>query len=186
MNDGVSGRLMTVSKSTGYWLVLVLIGLSFEAVALYYQYVLEQQPCVLCIQVRIWMVALILVALLAMLTPSKPYMNLLVHMLMLVIAVGLLERSYQLLGTERGFTFSDCGFDLGMPAWFALDTWFPVLFKVQASCGYTPELLFGITMAEALIVFSSLFLLWTAVMVVLTLLDLKSAVFQQSPRMDKQ
>jgi len=33
------------------------------------------------------------------------------------------------------------------------------LFRVEASCGYTPELIFGITMAEALIVFSAAFLL---------------------------
>jgi len=150
MQVGILGRLTTFSKSARYWLLLVLVGLSFEGVALYYQYVLEEMPCVLCIQVRIWVMALIF------------------------IAIGLLERSYQLLGTERGFTFSDCGMDLGMPAWFALDVWFPALFQVQTSCGYTPELLFGITMAEALIVVSAIFLLWSAGMVVLTLLGFQS------------
>ena len=55
-------------------------------------------------------------------------MNLLAHLLSVVSAIGMLERSYQLLGTERGFTFSDCGLDLGMPAWFALDSWFPAMF----------------------------------------------------------
>ena len=36
-------------------------------------------------------------------------------------------------------------------------------------CGYTPELLFGITMAEALVVFSTLLLTLGAVMTVITL-----------------
>ena len=173
MNGGVLGRLTIFSKSAWYWLLLVLTGLSFEGVALYYQYVLEELPCVLCIQVRIWVMALILVALLAIWVRRNAFMNLLAHMLTVVIAIGLLERSYQLLGTERGFTFSDCGLDLGMPAWFALDVWFPALFQVQTSCGYTPELLFGVTMAEALIVISAVFLLWSAGMVVLTLLGFK-------------
>lgn len=170
MNDGVLGQLTIFSKSAWYWLLLVLTGLSFEGVALYYQYVLELMPCVMCIQVRIWMMALILVALAAIWVRRNAFMNLLAHMLTVVIAIGLLERSYQLLGTERGFTFSNCGLDLGMPAWFALDAWFPALFQVQTSCGYTPELLFGVTMAEALIVFSAVFLVWSAGMVVLTLL----------------
>lgn len=174
MKDGVLSRLTIFSKSAWYWLLLVLVGLSFEGVALYYQYVLEEMPCVLCIQVRIWMMALVFVALAAMWMRRNAFMNLLAHMLTVVIAIGLLERSYQLLGTERGFTFSDCGMDLGMPAWFALDSWFPALFQVQTSCGYTPELLFGITMAEALVVISAVFLVWSAGMVMLTLLDFQS------------
>lgn len=176
MNDGVLGQLTIFSKSAWYWLLLVLTGLSFEGVALYYQYVLELMPCVMCIQVRIWMMALILVALAAIWVRRNAFMNLLAHMLTVVIAIGLLERSYQLLGTERGFTFSNCGLDLGMPAWFALDAWFPALFQVQTSCGYTPELLFGVTMAEALIVFSAVFLVWSAGMVVLTLLGFRFVV----------
>lgn len=174
MNDGVLGRLAKIGNSATYWVLLVVIGLSFECVALYYQYVLELQPCVLCIQVRIWVMALILVSLAAIWVRRNAFMNLLAHMLTVVIAIGMLERSYQLLGTERGFTFSDCGLDLGLPAWFALDSWFPAMFKVQTSCGYTPELLFGISMAEALIVWSAIFLLWTAGMVVSALLGFQS------------
>lgn len=174
MSDGVFGRLEKISNSAAYWVLLLVVGLCFECVALYYQYVLELQPCVLCIQVRIWVMALILVSLAAIWMRRNAFMNLLAHMLTVVIAIGMLERSYQLLGTERGFTYSDCGLDLGLPAWFALDSWFPAMFKVQTSCGYTPELLFGITMAEALIVWSAVFLLVSAGMVVSALLDFQS------------
>ncbi len=151
-------KLHKIAHSRWYWLALLALGLSFIAVALYYQYELEELPCVLCIQVRIWVFCLIIVAFNAYILHNK-WASLIAHILTVVIAAGLLERSYQLLGTERGFTFGDCGFDLGLPAWLALDTWFPALFGVQASCGYTPELVFGITMAEALIVMSAAFLL---------------------------
>ncbi|MDH5485720.1 MAG: disulfide bond formation protein B, partial [Gammaproteobacteria bacterium] len=57
------------------------------------------------------------------------------------------------------FIFGDCGFDTGLPAWFAVDQWLPWMFRVETSCGYTPELMFGITMAEALLVFSGVLLL---------------------------
>ena len=158
--------LVNIAKSRFYWLVLVLIGLSFEALALFYQYGLEKIPCVLCIQVRLWVAALIVVALLVLLLHRLRFMSVAGHLLTVVIAAGLLERSYQLLGTERGFVFGDCGFDLGLPGWFAPDKWFPALFEVQASCGYTPKLLFGITMAEVLIVVSVVFMLVSLAMTV--------------------
>jgi disulfide bond formation protein DsbB len=166
-------RLAKIGKGSLYWLALALIGLSFEAVALFYQYVLEEMPCVLCIQVRLWVMALIMVALLVLLLRRLRFIPVAGHLLTVVIAAGLLERSYQLLGTERGFVFGECGFDLGLPGWFTPDVWFPALFEVQTTCGYTPELLFGITMAEALIVVSAVFVPVSLAMMVAVLARLR-------------
>ena len=157
-------KLTLISRSSWYWLALVVIGLSFEAVALFYQHVLGEYPCVMCIHVRIWVLALIIVALAGMFLCRIRSLNALAHLSTIIVAFGLLDRAYRLLGTERGFYNGDCGFDLGLPAWFALDDWFPAIFKVETSCGYTPELLFGITMAEALIVISAVLVLVSVTM----------------------
>ena len=124
------------------------------AVALYHQYVLEDQPCVLCIQVRLWVLLFILVSFAGLLFRNTGIVNSIAHMLVVVIALGLMDRSYQLLGIERGFILGECNFDLGLPAWFAVEQWAPWMFRVEATCSYTPEVAFGITMAEALIVVS--------------------------------
>ena len=166
-------KMASLGKSGLYWLGLVLLGLSFETIALFYQYVIEEMPCALCIQVRLWMAALIIVSLLVMILCRVRFVSLLGHVLTVVIAAGLLDRAYQLLGTERGFAVGDCGFDLGLPAWFSPDKWFPAIFQVETSCGYTPELLFGISMAEALIVFSPLFLLFTVGMTIAAIARLR-------------
>ena len=158
-------KLQKIARSRWYWLALAALGLSFITVALYYQYVLETLPCVLCIQVRILMLCITFVAFNAFILHNT-WSRLGAYILTVIIAAGLLERSYQLLGTERGFVFGDCGFDLGLPSWFALDTWFPALFRVESSCGYTPELIFGITMAEALMAFSVIFLLISAALTI--------------------
>jgi disulfide bond formation protein DsbB len=165
-------KLAVIGKSAWYWLMLVLLGMGFESVALFYQHVLDELPCVMCIHVRILMLALILVSLAALFIRRFQWLNATAHLLTVLVAVLLLERSYQLLGTERGFTFGDCGMDLGLPSWLALDSWFPAVFQVQTSCGYTPELLFGISMAEALIVFSPLFLLLTLAMTLASFMDI--------------
>ena len=52
--------LMELSQQRRYWLALVLFGIALESGALYFQYVLDEWPCVLCIHVRIWVVAFIL------------------------------------------------------------------------------------------------------------------------------
>jgi disulfide bond formation protein DsbB len=92
-----------------------------------------------------------------------------------LVMAGLLERSYQLLGTERGWIFGSCDFDLGLPSWLALQEWLPSFFKVWESCGYTPELLFGITMAEALLVMSTLLMLASLVLAAATFIKIRSS-----------
>ena len=111
------------------------------------------------------------VALLALLVRTNRILRTIAHALTAVMMVGLLERSWMLLGTERGFVVGNCDFDLGLPAWLALDTWFPSVFKVWEACGYTPELLFGITMAEGLLVMSAAMVLGTTALTIATVLD---------------
>jgi len=140
-----------------YWLSYCGIGLVLLLTALYFQHILEELPCVVCIQIRLWITLLILLALTGWLVRANQWVNV-VNLAVFLTAVGLVERSYLLLGTERGFIFADCGFDLGLPSWFAIEEGMPWLYRVETSCGYTPELIFGITMAESLMVFSTLFL----------------------------
>ncbi len=162
-------RLARMGGSAWYWLAVLATGLSLDAVALYYQYALDYYPCVLCIHVRIWVLGFVLVAAVALLVRGSRLLLVLSHVLTVALSIGLLERAWMLLGIERGTVEGSCSFDSGLPAWFALDQWFPLLFKVWEACGYTPELLFGVTMAEALVALGMVALLITAVMTVASL-----------------
>ncbi len=147
-------KLQTLSHHAGYWLLLILLCVAMEGVALFYQYGLDYGPCVLCIHIRIWIAALLLISVGGLLFRPCPVAQRILHPLTLIAALGLTERSYQTLGIERGWIEGSCSFDTGLPDWFALDKWLPQAFEPWESCGYTPELLFGITMAEALMAFS--------------------------------
>ncbi|MGB5330047.1 MAG: disulfide bond formation protein B [Gammaproteobacteria bacterium] len=163
--------LIDLSGQRRYWAALVLIGIALEAAALYYQYALDEWPCVLCIHVRIWVVAFILLGIVAFFATQSRLTTCTAHALNTVIMAGLLERSWRVLAVERGWIFGDCEMDLGMPAWFALDKWIPSLFEVQTSCGYTPLLFFGITMAESLVVISALMLITSAAVFIASWFD---------------
>lgn len=162
---------VNLSKQHRYWIALILIGIALEAGALYYQYVLDEWPCVLCIHVRIWVAAFILLGLVAVFFTRSTLAMRVAHGLNTGIMIGFLERSWRVLAVERGWIFGDCDMNLGMPAWFALDKWIPSLFEVQTSCGYTPLIIFEITMAETLIVISAFMLLFSAAVFVASWLE---------------
>ena len=160
-----------IGASVWYWLGLIALGVAMLAVALIYQYQLDYWPCVLCIHTRIWVMAATLVAIIVLFVRKSWLLLTLGHLFFTVTMVGLLERSWMLLGVERGFLEGSCDFNLGLPNWLALDQWFPSVFKVWESCGYTPELLFGVTMAEGLLVLSAVLVLLGGALTVGTIVN---------------
>lgn len=174
--QSISQPLACVAGSGFYWLALIAFSLLNLIVALYFQYALDEWPCVLCIQIRLWFSVLLLLGIIGFFLRDHAWPRLLSHLASLLVAVGLSERSYMLLGTEKGFVFSDCGFDAGLPTWLALEDWLPWLYRVEASCGYTPQLLPGISMAEALIVLSAGLFILTLLMSLATAI----ALFRQN------
>ncbi|WP_370278723.1 disulfide bond formation protein B [Pontibacterium sp.] len=157
-------------KSTSfYWSLVLVLGIAMEAIALYYQYGLDYGPCVLCIHIRIYVLGFILLALVALATRGSKPMRMLTGLTGVGLAAGMAERSWKTFGVERGFIEGACDMDSGLPDWFALDQWFPTVFEPWEPCGYTPELLFGITMAEGLLAFSAAAILGSLWMLVRSL-----------------
>lgn len=171
--------LVKAGGSRGYWLAIIVLGLSMEAVALFYQYVLEYYPCVLCIHTRIWVMGLVLAGVAGLLLRRTRPLRILTHVLVSVLFAGLMERSWKLFGTERGLIEGSCSMDSGLPSWFALDSWLPTVFKVWEPCGYTPELLFGVTMAEALLAGSTIFLLVSVLVLLAVVVTPDRAVYDE-------
>ena len=121
------------------------------AAALYWQYALSEDPCQVCIHARLWVVAIALIGAVMLVRPHNTSTGLGGLVLLLVSGIGLGERSYYLYEIENFRGDGSCQFTLGMPEWFAVDRWFPALFEVRNICSYTPEIAFGISMAEALL-----------------------------------
>ena len=161
-------KIKLLSQQKLYWTLLFVLGVGLEAAALFHQYVLDEWPCVLCIHVRIWVLGFTLVALIALFTGGNQWLQRGLHLLNSVMMLGFVERSWQTLAVERGWVFGDCNMESGLPPWFALDKWFPAMFEVQAACGYTPLIIFNITMAETLLALSSILLLLSLLMLIVS------------------
>ncbi len=150
-------RLSRLPQSKAFWASMLVLCLILEGIALYYQYKLNYLPCVLCIHVRMLLAGIIVVSVLGFILCSIQTLSLTLFALLTGFWIWMAERSYQLLGVERGWLFGECDLSSGLPEWLALESWFPWLFEIYEPCGYTPFLLFRITMAEALIVMSVIF-----------------------------
>ena len=88
--------------------------------------------------------------------PNNRVLRLSGNLLALACALGLGERAWFLYQLENGIGNGSCEFQLGMPDWFAIDQWFPSLFEVRNLCSFTPEMLFGLSMAEGLLLIAGL------------------------------
>ena len=137
--------------SRWYWLALALLGMAMLGVALYYQYGVGDEPCQVCIHSRIWVAAMVLVALVMACLPNTRALGVAGNVLVLVCALGLGERSWYLYKIENGMGDGSCEFFLGFPPWLALDSWMPFMFEVRNLCSYSPDVLFGFSMAETLL-----------------------------------
>lgn len=158
--------LAKFNQSYTYWLFIIIAGAAMEAAALYYQYVLGDEPCVLCIHVRIAVAAMMVVGAIGLLTHRNSIARKLCNGLSIVAAIGFLERSWQTLATERGWADASCAMNAGLPAWFDLENWLPAIFEVRDACGFTPYIIGSISMAEILVVTGIAALLTTVLMTI--------------------
>ena len=144
-----------------------MFGIALLGVALYYQYALGDEPCQVCIHARLWVVALTLITVIMAITPQIPLLRVLGNLGVLIAGAGLYERARYLYRLENGIGDGSCQFQLGMPDWFAVDRWMPWLFEVRNLCSFTPEMLFGLSMAETLMGVGAgvcLVVVWTVAM----------------------
>lgn len=140
------------------WSEIAILALLAWLVAVVYQYVFDDAPCILCIHVRLLLTAVLIISLVGAVTTQTAWAQILTWLALLGVSGWLVERGWQLVATERGWVLGSCGLnlDLGMPSWFPVDQWMPELFEATTPCGKSPELMFGVSMAEGSLVLGGL------------------------------
>jgi Disulfide bond formation protein DsbB len=141
----------TLGEKWQSWAAIIFICIGLEAGAVFFQEVLMYYPCELCIYTRVWMSAMVLVALLALAFRKKLWPMRFFVAVELCLAVGLAAVVWELLAIEYGLnTNGACNLVANFPSWARLDEWLPTLFLVQDSCGKTPLVLGPLSMADGL------------------------------------
>lgn len=133
------------------WLALAMTGIFLEGAALYFQYGLELQPCVICIYIRLAVLGLIAAGLIGAIAPSNPVVQLLGFAAWAIAAVQGLMLSRELMAIQAAGPYSfeiSCSFMPKFPMWMPLHEWFPDFLMPTGNCTDDVWSWLGLSMAQ--------------------------------------
>lgn len=162
------------------WLTLLLTAFGLELSALFFQYGLKLEPCIMCIYQRVALWAIFLAGLLGCIACQNTYSRILAYILWatgafwgLLLAIEHVEIQ-QAANSPNAFLFS-CDIIPNFPIWAPLHEWFPGLFAATGDCGEIAWQFLGYSMPVWMIVVYSLFSL-AFIAVLLSRILLKKAL----------
>lgn len=136
----------------GAWVLLALTGIALEAAALWFQYVMELQPCVYCIYIRLAVFGLVLAAVIGMMgATGRPWLRRLGYVGWGASAGYGLLLSWQLYKIQNpipGDLSGGCAYLPNFPEFMPLHEWMPGLFMPTGSCTDPTWHWLGLSMAQ--------------------------------------
>lgn len=163
------GTLYSLQNRRLFWAAGVVVALLLELTAIFFfQHYLKMQPCEKCVYIRLSVMVLCFAALLATIAPGNIMIKVIAYLLLAwAIVQGVLwgmelnhaTQTYAATG-ESSCAFAALKFPFGLP----LDSWWPQVFMVTALCGEESWRLFGLNMAQYMLivyaVYGALFILF--------------------------
>jgi len=129
--------LSNITTSQRPWLLLATSALGLELSALFFQYVLDLAPCIMCVYQRLAILAIFSAGAIG----TVGYNNIIARSLAynlwgtgaiwgLIIALEHVE-----MQANSGSLFFSCEFIPNFPTWAPLHEWIPFLFEASGNCG---------------------------------------------------
>jgi disulfide bond formation protein DsbB len=151
------------------WIALAGTGLLLEASALFFQYGLHLNPCVMCIYIRMAVLGVVAAGLLGAIAPGKPLMQWLGLAAWGAAAAEGVSLSRELIAIQtadpNSFT-AVCSFLPKFPSWLPLHEWFPAFFMPTGSCSDEVWSWLGLSMAEWMLYIFIAYLVALAIVVI--------------------
>lgn len=156
--------LTRFAQSRVAWITLFSSALVLESCALYFQYVMQLTPCVMCIYQRLALFGVLFAGALGCIGYRYRLVRLLNIILWGVSAAWGLKLAIELVDMQTNPSpFSTCSFLPEFPTWMPLHEWLPSVFMPTGMCTDIPWQLFGVTMGQWMIVAFSVYLLALAI-----------------------
>ncbi|WP_085296766.1 disulfide bond formation protein DsbB [Cognaticolwellia mytili] len=164
--------LSQLSLNQRAWQLLAFSAFCFELSALYFQYVMGLEPCIMCIYQRTAIWGIFLAGVLGALGCQFVLIRIVSFGLWATGAIwGLLIalEHVEMQSTTMSFLFS-CEFIPNFPSWAPLHEWLPVLFEATGDCGDIKWQFMGFTMPQVMVVIFAVYSLAFAVILLARLL----------------
>ncbi len=152
-------NLIAFSQTRLAWLILALGALALEGCALFFQYVMHLDPCVMCVYQRLAMFGLLAAGLIGLANPKSRMLRTFGVVVWGLSASWGLKIAIELVQIERNPSpFATCSFLPEFPSWMPLHEWLPSIFQPTGLCGEIQWRFLGVSMAEWMIVVFIMFL----------------------------
>jgi len=160
--------LSNITTSQKPWLLLAISALTLELSALFFQYVLDLAPCIMCVYQRLAILTIIAAGFIG----TFGYKYLLARILAytswgvgaiwgLFIALEHVE-----MQANSGSLFFSCDFIPNFPTWAPLHEWIPFLFEATGDCGEISWQFFGYSMPQWMIAIYALYTITFAIVLI--------------------
>ncbi|MGB0937962.1 MAG: disulfide bond formation protein DsbB [Colwellia sp.] len=151
IKENFSGNLTTNSNA---WLLLALSALALELTALFFQYGMGLEPCIMCVYQRVALAGIGMAGLIGYFACKFLLARLIVYIFWgigafwgLLIAIEHVE-----MQASSGSLFFTCEFIPNFPSWAPLHEWLPFLFEATGDCGEISWSFLGYSMPQWMIV----------------------------------
>ncbi|NQZ11929.1 MAG: disulfide bond formation protein DsbB [Algicola sp.] len=137
------------------WMLLGFSALTIEVSALYFQYGMGLEPCIMCIYQRVAMMGIMLSGFITAIAPGMMAVRIVGYIGWGVSAVWgmMIAIEHVSIQTETDpFVFTTCEIVPKFPSWLQLHEWFPAIFEARGDCGDVNWQLLGYSMPQWMIV----------------------------------
>lgn len=129
-------KIFEFPYSIQFWSFILAGSIAAECIGLFFQYVMKEDPCAICVHIRAWIMLIGFISIAAMLLKKHgrfPVFILYTSMMFVITKIIILAG--EALKIERGTVFSTCSIEAGFPSWLPLDRLSPFVFEPTGICG---------------------------------------------------
>ncbi|WP_406666903.1 disulfide bond formation protein DsbB [Gallaecimonas sp. GXIMD1310] len=143
------------------WLLLASGALILEMIALFFQYGMRLEPCVMCVYQRVAVLGIFAAGVLGAIAPRMLWLRLAALVSWLIASGWGLKLAIEHVSLQTDPSpFKQCTFLPDFPFWFKVDKWFPAMFEARGDCTQTVWHFAGLSMPQWMeIIFGALFII---------------------------
>ncbi len=151
--------------SRNAWLLLAVSALGLELSALYFQYVMQLEPCVLCVYERNAVALIFLAGVIGFINPNILVLRISGYLLWAGGIVWGIYLSVKHSAIQMGLIkdSASCDFVANYPSWMQLDKWIPWLFNPTGYCEDIQWQFLGLSMPQSMVLINAIYLMVFAI-----------------------
>lgn len=157
----ISGFIKWLSKADtpAPWLLVALTAFSLELTALYFQYGMGLNPCIMCVYQRLAILGLVFAGMVGAFGCNNILSRVTAFAIAGVSSIWglLIALEHVDMQSNAGSLFYTCEFIPNFPKWMPLHEWVPAIFEASGDCGEISWSFLGYSMPQWMVVVFGLY-----------------------------